>query len=119
MVACGFLLGIAGQIVHTPGHSDDMVCFVIRDEIGEEYVCSGDTLFKNSVGGGDFEQIKSAVMDVYMEMPKTRVVLPGHADLTTIGTEWARNPFVRASRPVTPDRTRTCAQGLGNLCSIL
>ena len=35
-------------------------------------VFSGDTLFKNSVGGGDFEQIKTAVMDVYMEMPKTR-----------------------------------------------
>ena len=26
---------------------------------GEEYVFSGDTLFKNSIGGGNFEQIKT------------------------------------------------------------
>ena len=37
-----------------------MVCFVVRDESGEEFVFSGDTLFKDSVGGGNFEQIKSA-----------------------------------------------------------
>ena len=48
-----------------PGHSDDMVCFVVDDEA----VFSGDTLFKDAVGGGNFEEIKSAVLDVYMSMP--------------------------------------------------
>ena len=76
--------GLSVEAIPTPGHSDDMVCFVVRDEIGEEYVFSGDTLFKNSIGGGNFEQIKTAVMDVYMEMPKTRLLMPGHTDLTTI-----------------------------------
>jgi hydroxyacylglutathione hydrolase len=90
--------GFQVEAIPTPGHSDDMVCFVVRDELGEEYVFSGDTLFKNSIGGGDFEKIKTAVMDVYMEMPKTRLLAPGHSDLSTIAAEWERNPFVRVWR---------------------
>ena len=87
--------------VPTPGHSDDMVCFVINDHA----VFSGDTLFKDAVGGGDFEQIKEAVMDVYMPMPHDRRVLPGHTDETTIGREWEENPFVRVWRGVDPEGT--------------
>jgi hydroxyacylglutathione hydrolase len=85
--------------IPTPGHSDDMVCFVINDHA----VFSGDTLFKDAVGGGDFEQIKDAVMDVYMPMPHDRRVLPGHTDETTIGREWDQNPFVRVWRGVEPE----------------
>jgi len=87
--------------VPTPGHSDDMVCFVVNDHA----VFSGDTLFKDAVGGGDFEQIKEAVMDVYMPMPHDRRVLPGHTDETTIGREWEENPFVRVWRGVEPEGT--------------
>ena len=35
------------EAVPTPGHSDDMVCFVVDDEVA----FSGDTLFKDAVGG--------------------------------------------------------------------
>jgi glyoxylase-like metal-dependent hydrolase (beta-lactamase superfamily II) len=90
--------GLEIETIPLPGHSDDSVAFVIRDRIGEEYVAVGDTLFKGSIGGGDFAQIKHAVMDVLMEMPKIRVVLPGHADLTTIQGEWQKNPFVQVWR---------------------
>ena len=72
--------GLPIEAIPTPGHSDDMVCFVVRDELGEEFVFSGDTLFKDSIGGGNFEQIRRAVMDVYMEMPTTGCVMPGHTD---------------------------------------
>jgi hydroxyacylglutathione hydrolase len=85
--------------IPTPGHSDDMVCFVINDHA----VFSGDTLFKDAVGGGDFQQIKDAVMDVYMSMPHDRRVLPGHTDETTIGREWEENPFVRVWRDLEPE----------------
>jgi glyoxylase-like metal-dependent hydrolase (beta-lactamase superfamily II) len=85
----------------TPGHSDDMVCFVINDHA----VFSGDTLFKDAVGGGDFQQIKEAVMEVYMPMPHDRRVLPGHTDETTIGREWEENPFVRVWRGIEPEGT--------------
>jgi hydroxyacylglutathione hydrolase len=87
------------EAIPTPGHSDDMVCFVVDGEV----VFSGDTLFKDAVGGGDFEAIRHAVMDVYMTMPHDRRVLPGHTDETTIGREWEHNPFVRVWRGVEPE----------------
>ena len=39
----------------TPGHKDDHLAFVVNDE-----ACfTGDMLFKDAVGGGDFEQIRA------------------------------------------------------------
>jgi hydroxyacylglutathione hydrolase len=91
--------GLSVEALATPGHSDDMVAFVVNGEA----VFTGDTLFKDSVGGGDFEQIRSSVMDVLMKLsPETRV-LPGHTDETTIGREWEENPFVRVWRGVEPE----------------
>jgi glyoxylase-like metal-dependent hydrolase (beta-lactamase superfamily II) len=87
------------EALPTPGHSDDMVAFVVNDAA----VFSGDTLFKDAVGGGDFEQVRSAVMDVFMPMPHDRRVLPGHTDETTVGREWEENPFVRVWRGVEPE----------------
>ena len=98
--------GLEIAAIPTPGHSDDMVAFVIGD-----VVFSGDTLFKDAVGGGDFEQIRSAVMDVYMAMPHERRVLPGHTDETTIGREWEHNPFVRVWRGVEPEGTEPVRVG--------
>src|SRR5947209_19130327 len=45
--------GLVVEAIPTPGHSDDMVCFVLG-----ELVFSGDTLFKDAVGGGDFAQVR-------------------------------------------------------------
>src|SRR5919204_946911 len=92
------------EAIPTPGHSDDMVCFVVDGKA----VFSGDTLFKDAVGGGDFEAIRRAVMDVYMAMPHDRRVLPGHTDETTIGREWNENPFVRVWRGVEPEGSERC-----------
>jgi glyoxylase-like metal-dependent hydrolase (beta-lactamase superfamily II) len=91
--------GLRIEAVPTPGHSDDMVCFVANGEAA----FSGDTLFRDAVGGGDFARIRSAVMEVYMAMPHERRVLPGHTDETTIGREWERNPFVRVWRGAEPE----------------
>jgi glyoxylase-like metal-dependent hydrolase (beta-lactamase superfamily II) len=96
--------GLDVEAIPTPGHSDDMVCFVVNGEL----VFSGDSLFKDSIGGGDFEAIKSVVMDVYMQMPPERRVLPGHTDETTIAREWEHNPFVRVWRGAQPDGTEHC-----------
>jgi len=95
------------EAIPTPGHSDDMVCFVVDGEA----VFSGDTLFRDAVGGGDFEQIRSAVMDVYMAMPHERRVLPGHTEETTIGREWEENPFVRVWRGAEPEGTERVTVG--------
>ena len=56
------------EAIPTPGHSDDMVAFVVNDAA----VFSGDTLFKDAVGGGDYEQVRASVMDVFMPMPHDR-----------------------------------------------
>jgi hydroxyacylglutathione hydrolase len=93
--------GLQVEALPTPGHSDDMIAFVVNGEA----VFTGDTLFKDSVGGGNFEQVRSAVMDVLMKLlPETRV-LPGHTDETTIGREWEQNPFVLVWRGVEPEGT--------------
>ena len=76
-----------------------MVAFVVNGEA----VFTGDTLFKDSVGGGNFEQVRSSVMDVLMKLPPETRVLPGHTDETTIGREWEENPFVRVWRGVEPE----------------
>src|SRR5436309_4896091 len=99
--------GLRVEAIPTPGHSDDMVCFVV----GGELVFSGDTLFKDAVGGGPFDAIKHQVMDVYMAMPHSRRVLPGHTDETTIGREFERNPFVRVWRGVEPEGTERVSVG--------
>jgi hydroxyacylglutathione hydrolase len=91
--------GLEVDAIPTPGHSDDMVAFVVNGAA----VFSGDTLFKDAVGGGDFAAIRHVVMDVYMAMPHDRRVLPGHTDETTIGREWEENPFVRAWRGADPE----------------
>src|SRR5919204_2205447 len=83
--------GLRVEAIPTPGHSDDMVAFVINDEA----VFTGDTLFKDSVGGGDYEQVRRSVMDVLLGLPHELRVLPGHMDETTLAREWDENPFVR------------------------
>ena len=90
--------GIRVRGIATPGHSDDMVAFVVEDA-----VFSGDTLFKDAVGGGNLEQVRTSVMDVFMSLPDETRVLPGHTDETTIGRERESNPFVRVWRGVDPE----------------
>src|SRR2546425_8440233 len=80
--------GLRVEALPTPGHSDDMVAFVVDSEA----VFTGDTLFKDSVGGGNFEQVRKSVMEILMKLPPETRVLPGHTDETTIGREWEENP---------------------------
>ena len=93
--------------IATPGHSDDMVAFVVDGEA----VFTGDTLFKDAVGGGDLEQVRSSVMDVFMTLPDELRVLPGHTDETTIGRERESNPFVRVWRGAEPEGTERVQVG--------
>ncbi len=87
----------------TPGHSDDGVSFVAGE------VCfTGDTLFRDSVGGGPADELRQSVMDVLMALAPELRILPGHTDETTIGREWERNPFVRYWRGLEPEDGRPC-----------
>jgi hydroxyacylglutathione hydrolase len=97
------------EALPTPGHSDDGVSFVVNGEL----CFSGDTLFRDAVGGSrdDFEGVRRSVMEVLMALPPETRVLPGHTDETTIGREWEHNPFVRVWRGVDPEGTDPCRVG--------
>jgi hydroxyacylglutathione hydrolase len=83
--------GLQVRGLATPGHSDDGLSFLF----GEELVATGDTLFRDAVGGGDVETVRRSVMDVLMALPDETRVLPGHTEETTIGRERRENPFIR------------------------
>ncbi|MDE3189332.1 MAG: MBL fold metallo-hydrolase [Acidobacteriota bacterium] len=91
--------GLRVRGIATPGHSDDMVAFVVGDEV----VFTGDTLFRDAVGGGDPARVRASVMEVFMALPDAMRVLPGHTDETTIGRERAHNPFVRVWSGAEPE----------------
>jgi glyoxylase-like metal-dependent hydrolase (beta-lactamase superfamily II) len=69
--------GLRIDSLATPGHSDDGVSFVVGD------LCfTGDTLFRDAVGGGPADEMRRSVMDVLMALPHHLRVLPGHTDET-------------------------------------
>jgi hydroxyacylglutathione hydrolase len=99
--------GLRVEGIATPGHSDDMVAFVVNGEA----VLTGDTLFKDAVGGGDLAAIRRAVVDVLLVLPDATRVLPGHTDETTIGREREHNPFLRVWTGGEPEGTERVRVG--------
>ena len=102
--------GLKIGALHTPGHTDGMLNFVVN---GTD-VFTGDTLFKNSVGGvrapgsTSFEDLKQSVMDVLMGLDPATRLHPGHTDPTTVGDEWESNSFIRVWRGLDPESEERC-----------
>jgi glyoxylase-like metal-dependent hydrolase (beta-lactamase superfamily II) len=75
--------------IATPGHTPGSMCFLVE---GHPVLFSGDTLFPGGPGnttfeGGDFATIIESVDRRLFTLPPDTLVLPGHGDPTTIGTE--------------------------------
>ena len=76
--------------IHTPGHTPGSMCFRLE---GAPLVFSGDTLFPGGPGatsfeGGDFPTIIRSLEDrLFRPLAADTIVLPGHGERTTIGTE--------------------------------
>jgi glyoxylase-like metal-dependent hydrolase (beta-lactamase superfamily II) len=84
------------QVLHTPGHTEGSVCFVIGLDC-----FAGDTLFERSIGrtdlpGGNMDKIVVSIRRVLYRLPPDTVVFPGHGPTTTIKAEMLLNPFVPA-----------------------
>lgn len=58
-----FQLGkVVIQILHTPGHTPESTCFLLKNEEGKDYaVFTGDTLFCGDVGRPDLAQVEGSV----------------------------------------------------------
>jgi glyoxylase-like metal-dependent hydrolase (beta-lactamase superfamily II) len=76
--------------IQTPGHTPGSMCFRVE---GSPVLFSGDTLFPGGPGatkypGGDFDEIiRSIDGRLFSKLAPDTLVLPGHGDDTTIGTE--------------------------------
>ena len=90
--------GLNVRALPLPGHSEDGVAFVVNDEL----CLTGDVLFRDAVGGGPADIVRSSVMDGLMTLPRELRVLPGHTEETTIDREWDQNPFVTFWRGTVP-----------------
>jgi glyoxylase-like metal-dependent hydrolase (beta-lactamase superfamily II) len=75
--------------IHTPGHTAGSMCFRVD---GTPLLFSGDTLFPGGPGnatfeGGSFTDLIGSIDRRLFTLPADMIVLPGHGDDTTIGTE--------------------------------
>jgi glyoxylase-like metal-dependent hydrolase (beta-lactamase superfamily II) len=102
--------GLSVESLLTPGHTKGMLALVVD---GTD-VFTGDTLFRNSVGGvrapgsTSYQDLKDSIMGTLMELDHATTVHPGHTDPTTIGHEWETNRFVRVWRGLDPEGDEPC-----------
>lgn len=115
--------------LHTPGHTAGMLAFLVGEPAsgggggvpapggftGEgAAVFTGDTLFRNSVGGvrapghSTYADLKDSIMGTLMELAPDTAVYPGHAEATTVAAEWESNPFIRIWRGVDAEGAEPC-----------
>ena len=87
-------------VMHTPGHTEDSVCYY-----DGSHLLTGDTLFVDAWGrtdlpGGSAAKLFSSLHDVIMVLPTTTLVYPGHdygeVPFRTLGEESQKNPALRA-----------------------
>jgi hydroxyacylglutathione hydrolase len=89
--------------LHTPGHTIGMLSFLVEHD-GSEAVFTGDTLFRDSVGGvrapghASYQALKDSIMGTLMELDRAAAIHPGHSEPTTVEREWGHNPFIRIWR---------------------
>jgi glyoxylase-like metal-dependent hydrolase (beta-lactamase superfamily II) len=78
------------RTISTPGHTPGSMCFVVE---GSPVLLSGDTLFPGGPGatkfpGSSFESIIESIdRRLFATLDPGTIVMPGHGDDTTIGTE--------------------------------
>jgi hydroxyacylglutathione hydrolase len=122
--------------LHTPGHTAGMLSFLVgvrpvQDAGGTPgrgyrtivpgglggaglVVFTGDTLFKNSVGGvrapghTTYTDLRDSIMGTLMELPPDTVIYPGHSEETSVAREWDSNAFIRVWRGLDPEGSQPC-----------
>lgn len=82
------------EIIFTPGHTEDMVCYYFRSE---KVMFTGDFLFRDTIGRCDLEGSSEEDMKNSIEKIKKYdddiVIYPGHGVSTILGREKMYNPY--------------------------
>ncbi len=81
------------KVYATPGHTEGGLSFLVED-----YLFTGDTLFRVSIGrtdfpGGNFDKIIESIKTKLLCLSDEIVVCPGHGPSSTIAFEKERNPY--------------------------
>ena len=89
------------QVIALRGHTPGSVALVLADDGAPPLVFTGDSLFPGGVGktwsAADFEQLITDVTErLFAALPDETVLLPGHGDNTTLGTQRPHLPEWRA-----------------------
>ena len=117
----------------TPGHTAGMLSFLVSPPQAERpgeagkaelAVFTGDTLFKDSVGGvrapghSTYADLRSSIMDTLMRLGPDTAIHPGHAEPTTVAREWEQNPFIRVWRGLEREGRGEC-RALGQPATLI
>jgi len=127
--------------LHTPGHAAGMVSFLVGEHSEPDaapaegpgatgrarvttapggfsgegaVVFTGDTLFRDSVGGvkapghTTYTDLRDSIMGTLMELPPDTIIYPGHADPTSVRREWDNNAFIRVWRGLDAEGSGRC-----------
>ena len=109
--------------LHTPGHTLGMLSFLVEHE-GFAAVFTGDTLFRDSVGGvrapghTTYQALKDSIMGTLMELDPATEIHPGHSEATTVAHEWEHNPFIRIWRGLDREGSQSCV-ALGDAATLI
>jgi hydroxyacylglutathione hydrolase len=104
---------LAIRPLHTPGHTRGMLSFLIEHH-GSAAVFTGDTLFRDSVGGvrapghTTYQALKDSIMGTLMELDPATEIHPGHSEPTSVAREWEHNPFIRIWRGLDREGAQPC-----------
>jgi glyoxylase-like metal-dependent hydrolase (beta-lactamase superfamily II) len=84
--------GLEFELIHSPGHSSDSICFYCKSE---KILICGDVIFNQNTGrvdlpGGNADELKQSIEK--LSQLEIEYLLPGHMDII-IGQEKVKNNF--------------------------
>ncbi|MDR2971691.1 MAG: MBL fold metallo-hydrolase [Bacteroidales bacterium] len=84
------------KTIYTPGHADGSICLYDKNN---NFVIVGDVIFAGSIGRtdlptGNFKLLIQNITEKLLPLGDDVLVIPGHAETTTLGNEKMNNPYL-------------------------